>query len=307
MTSLGWTYEHLSEVIPILTRNSSSPTSAADLNPVIKQLLTDCPSSSIFGIGGHSVLLAITDDIIAKVSLKPGGRHVSHEQTIFSLLDRRAPCPHIVQTFLRRPDITFMQLLANGTLHERMAMAKNTSRPILRWMQQLADAVACVESLGYAHGDINPRNLLFDDHDQLKLVDFDHALKIGDDLDVGYEPYVRSSRIGQPGGDYGVAGPATEQFALGSTFWYMTRGTELYDELDGPEQVDRLMDGQFPATDPQNPIDNIIIDCWLGKFPSIADLSRRIQEVATFDENYQARKKKCEHYYQLLERPEPVS
>jgi serine/threonine protein kinase len=298
MTGLDWTYEYLCEAITILTRNSSSPTSAADLNPIIKQILTDCPGSSIFGIGGHSVLLSITDDIVAKVSLKPGGRHVRHEQTIFDLLDR-TPCPHIVQTFLRCPDITFMESLKNGTLYERMSMV-NTSRPILQWMQQLSDAAACLESLGYAHGDISPRNILFDNNDQLKLVDFDHSLKIGENLDVGYEPYVRSRKRGQPGGDFGIAGPITEQLALASTFWFMTRGAELYHELEGPEQVNRLMNCQFPPMDPGDPIDNIISDCWLGKFQSIADLSRHIREVTMFDETYRARKKECEQYYQLL-------
>jgi serine/threonine protein kinase len=88
---------------------------------------------------------------------------------------------------------------------------------ILPWMQQLSDAVACLESVGYAHGDINPRNVLLDDEDQLKLVDFDHARKIGEDLEVGYEPYVRFHRRGTTcGGTYGIAGPVTEQFALGS-------------------------------------------------------------------------------------------
>lgn len=56
----------------------------------------------------------------------------------------------------------------------------------------------------------------------------------------------------------------------------MTRGTELYHELGGPEQVNRLMDGQFPATNPQDPIEKISSDCWLGEFRSIADLLKHI-------------------------------
>jgi serine/threonine protein kinase len=85
------------------------------------------------------------------------------------------------------------------------------------------DVVACIESLGYAHSDINPRNILLDDEDQLKLVDFDHAHKIDDDLEVGYEPYVRFYRRGMAnGGIYGIAGLITEQFALRSIFWYIT-------------------------------------------------------------------------------------
>jgi hypothetical protein len=113
MTGLNLTYEHLCEAVPILTRNSSLLTSTADLNPIIRRLLKHCHGSSIFGVGGHSVLLSITDDIMARVSLKPGGRHVSHEQTIFDLPDR-TPCPHVVQTFFRCPDIAFMETLKNG-------------------------------------------------------------------------------------------------------------------------------------------------------------------------------------------------
>jgi serine/threonine protein kinase len=175
-------------------------------------------------------------------------------------------------------------------------------------MQELADAVACLESLGYAHGDINPRNVLVDDDDHLKLIDFDHACKIGDDLDVGYEPYVRSQRLGEPGGNYGVAGPVTEQFALGSVFWFITRRTELYADLEGPDKVDRLIDRQSPVTDPQDPVDVIIRSCWFGELPSIADLSKRIrdvsgvhsQEIMVTPDVYEKRKEECKQYYDKL-------
>jgi serine/threonine protein kinase len=69
------------------------------------------------------------------------------------------------------------------------------------------------------YGDINPRNILLDDEDQLKLVDFDHARKISDDLKVRYELYVRFHRRGTAnGGIYGIVGPIIEQFTLGSIF-----------------------------------------------------------------------------------------
>jgi len=56
----------------------------------------------------------------------------------------------------------------------------------------------------------------------------------------------------------GVVGPIMEQFALGSVFWYITKGTEVYADLEGSERVNRLIDGRFPLTDPQNPVDNVI-------------------------------------------------
>jgi hypothetical protein len=84
-----------------------------------------------------------------------------------------------------------------------------------------------------------------DDKDQIKLTDFDHALEIGGDLDVGDTPYVRAQKVGSKGGMFGVAGAATEQFALGSVFWYITRETGLHADPEGSEQVNRLIHGQF--------------------------------------------------------------
>lgn len=88
----------------------------------------------------------------------------------------------------------------------------------------------------------------------------------------------------------------------------MTRGTELYHDIKGREKVNRLINQQFPATEPQDPIDNIISDCWLGKFESIAEVSKRVHEVVTFDtseeafgETYRARKEECKQYYKLLQ------
>lgn len=307
MHGLNWTYETLCNFMPGVTYHSSSPTYAADLNPMIKQLLAICPGSSIYGVGGHSVLLSVAEGIAAKVSYKPGDPHLQHEQAIFELLDR-APCSSVIQTFLSCPDVTFMQLLSNGTLYQRMTIV-NKPRPMLQWIEQLANAAACIESLGYAHGDINPRNILFDDKDQLKLVDFDHALKAGDDLEVGDAPYVRAQKVGSKGGTFGVAGPITEQFALGSVFWYITREAELYADLEGSEQVNRLIDGDFPTIDPEITIDRIISNCWLGNFDSISDLSKYIGKFLTFNEatqertsnvSYQQSKKTCQQYYQLL-------
>ena len=269
MAGLHWTFEQLTQYLG----QSSFPLS--DLNPIIKRVLTTCPGSTVFGIGGHSVVLLISSDITAKVSLQSGDGRLRHEQKILDLLSQ-SECPHVIQCFHCAVDVSFLELIPNGTLHDRMGI--NKPRPILPWMFQLSYAAACLESLGYAHGDINPQNILFDGNDQVKLIDFDHSLKFGDMLDVGYEPYVRQHRE-LVGGIYGVAGPVTEQFALGSVFWYITRGSELYSELEGPDQVDRLLDGNLPLAEPQDPIDRIIRNCWNGYYPKIADLVDNIRDV----------------------------
>lgn len=267
MAGLCWTYQDLIKYFD----------GASDLNPIIKPLLMACPGSSVFGIGGHSVVLRVSPDTAAKVALKQGDERLRHEQEVFELLDQ-LECPQLAQCFFRGIDVTFLELIANGTLHDRLSLVSKP-RPVLQWMLQLSSAAACLEAIGYAHGDINPQNVLFDTHDQLKLIDFDHSTKVGDHLNVGYEPYVRQHRE-ILGGLYGVAGPVTEQFALGSVFWYMTRGSELYSDLDGPDQVDRLLDGNFPETDLDNPIDKIIGNCWNGYYSRVADLVDDISKIA---------------------------
>ncbi|KAH8729316.1 putative Rho-associated protein kinase [Ilyonectria robusta] len=300
MSGLGWTFEQLAQYFD----QSSFP--HGELNPIIKQLLVTCPGSSVFGIGGHSVVLWISPDIAAKVSLQSGDERLCHEQKIFELLDN-SECPQVIQCLFRGVDISFLELIPNGTLYDRMSISK--PRPILQWMLQLSCAAACLEALGYAHGDINPQNILFDINDQVKLIDFDHSPRVGDELDVGYEPYVRQHRE-ILGGVYGIAGSVTEQFALGSVFWYMTRGSELYSELEGSDQVDRLLDGKFPTTDPQDPIDRIIRNCWSGDYFQIADLvdditdalgvGIQVQGVITPSQRYE-RRQLCEKYYSMVD------
>lgn len=149
---------------------------------------------------------------------------------------------------------------------------------------------------------------MLDAHDQVELIDFDHSSKIGDALDVGYEPYVRQHRE-TIGGVYGIAGAVTEQFALGSVFWYITRGSELYSELEGPDQVDRLLDGNFSTTDPQDPTDKIVRNCWKGYYLRIADLVEDFrnmigegihkQDPMSSSQRYE-RTRLCEQYYSLI-------
>lgn len=300
MAGLQWTYQDLAKYF------HESQRRASDLNPIIKLLLMACPGSRIFGIGSHSVVLWISPGIAAKVALKQGDGRLRHEQEVFELLDQSA-CPQLVQCFFHGIDVTFLELIANGTLYDRMSYV-NKSRPVLQWMLQLSSAAACLEAVGYAHGDINPQNILFDAHDQLKLIDFDHSPKVGTDLDVGYEPYVRQHRE-ILGGAYGVAGPITEQFALGSVFWFITRDSELYSDIEGHEQVDRLIDNILPVTDPRDPIDKIIGNCWNGHYPRIADLVDDVSKIAGGQaETTEAmglaekneRRQECEGYYSRM-------
>ncbi|EGD88177.2 serine/threonine protein kinase [Trichophyton rubrum D6] len=186
MPGLNFTYEYFCDFVPVLSRDSSSPTNTSNLNPLIHRVLTHYTGSTIYGVGGHSVFISISEDLALKVSYRAGGEHIRHEQSIFKLLQAE-PCPYIAHSYFSAPDIIFMELVKNGTLYDRMGQ-KDKPRLIIKWMQQLCEAAVALENIGYAHGDINPRNILFDDQENVRLVDFDHALKVGEKVEVGEEP-----------------------------------------------------------------------------------------------------------------------
>ncbi|KMQ45876.1 serine/threonine protein kinase [Trichophyton rubrum] len=261
MPGLNFTYEYFCDFVPVLSRDSSSPTNTSNLNPLIHRVLTHYTGSTIYGVGGHSVFISISEDLALKVSYRAGGEHIRHEQSIFKLLQAE-PCPYIAHSYFSAPDIIFMELVKNGTLYDRMGQ-KDKPRLIIKWMQQLCEAAVALENIGYAHGDINPRNILFDDQENVRLVDFDHALKVGEKVEVGEEPL------------------------------------ELYSDIDGAEQVNRLSRCTFPEVDSEDPIDAIISDCWQAKFDSMAALEKRVRLV-TFEKSIEEKKGVCQHYYDSL-------
>ena len=241
-------------------------------------------------------------------------KRLQAEQDVFSQLEK-SPSPYIVRCLLSRPDIIFMPYVSSKNLNDRIT-SNNSPRPVLSWMLQLTSAATAFEAIGFAHGDINPLNILVDDKDRLTLIDMDNTIPVGDDLEVGNELYVRThTRDGrEEGGFLDKAGPETEQFALGSIFFYMTRGEELYANMTPYDRVQRLLARQFPDLEADNPIDSIISRCWNGEFAQVADILHDIETIAieqgALDSisipepipnlEYLSKRKLCEHYYSLL-------
>ena len=152
------------------------------------------------------------------------------------------------------------------------------------WMNDLAQAVAFLESLGLAHGDLRPENILLD-RNRLKLSDFDSTAKIGTHHEACMCPYGRllnnNERDQGSPGTSGFLGPRTEQFALGSLFYLINYGFEVYgdrclteDPYDhGPKALDLLQNMEFPALSGDPSMDNIINKCWHNKYVTVAELA----------------------------------
>jgi hypothetical protein len=151
-------------------------------------------------------------------------------------------------------------------------------------MNDITQAVAFLESLNLAHGDLRPENILLD-RDRLKLSDFDCSAEPGTDFEACMAPYGRilnGDEVDQGArGTSGFLGPRTEQFALGSIFYLINYGFEVYGNQSltedpgehGPKVEDLLQNMKFPTLDGDPLIDEMINKCWHNKYAAIAELA----------------------------------
>ncbi|EGP82409.1 uncharacterized protein MYCGRDRAFT_51659, partial [Zymoseptoria tritici IPO323] len=136
------------------------------------------------------------------------------------------------------------------------------------------------------YSDIRPSNLLLDSADHLKLADFDCLAEVGQqELEAGALLYARA---GEQRGTFGLLRPRTEQFAIGSVFYFLTRGFELYEDtlFTSPEIVDLLQNKQFPLTETNDTRDDVIKKCWHGDFVSIQQLAIEVEPLGSIGSYY---------------------
>ena len=160
----------------------------------------------------------------------------------------------------------------------------------LEWMNDLAQAVAFLESLNLAHGDLRPGNVLLD-RNRLKLSDFDCAAKIGTNYEACMAPYGRILYHGESDqgecGTFGFLGPRTEQFALGSLYYLINYGFEVYGDRclaedpyeHGPKVVKLLQKMEFPKLDGNPLIDSIIYKCWHNEYLRVSELASHTKKL----------------------------
>ncbi|KAJ5198746.1 uncharacterized protein N7498_007863 [Penicillium cinerascens] len=251
--------------------------------------------------GGISFVYEVHPRIVVKVP-KSGEfeRQQFHKELeIYHVFSQNPPCPSIVQCFLFSGSGIFLEYMRDMSLssriqnnHTRDQQTMVVTRveklePLhlrLEWMNDLAQAVAFLESLNLAHGDLRPENVLLD-RNRLKLSDFDCTAKIGTNYEACMAPYGRilnheESDQGECGTS-GFLGPRTEQFALGSLYYLINYGFEVYGDRcladdpyeHGPKVVDLLQNMEFPRLDGNPLIDDIIDKCWHNKYVKVSELA----------------------------------
>ncbi|KAJ5198339.1 serine/threonine protein kinase [Penicillium cinerascens] len=257
--------------------------------------------------GGISYVYEVHPLIVVKVPKSgPEEREkFRKELKVYEILSRHPPCPHLVQCFHYTIDGIFLEYMRDISLayrrqfnltrgpETRVVIKVGKLEPLaLRksWMNDLAQGVAFLGSLNLAHGDLRPENILLD-RNRLKLADFDCTAEFGTDFETCPCPYGRllnsnEADQGTPG-TAGLLGPRTEQFALGSLYYLINYGFEVYDDQcladdlyeHGPKVVDLLQDMEFPKLDGDPLIDDIIDKCWHNQYLTLADLATHTEAL----------------------------
>lgn len=252
----------------------------------------------LLSLGSTGFTFKLNELIVVK-KVRPGQDcNLANEQIIFDILKRHPPSPYIVRSFYRTDKAIFLEYMTNGDLasllREDQERDESSSQQVMgvtkrqplencfRWMKQLGAAAAWLEELGLAHCDIRPANMLLCPAGHIKLADFDRTLNIGEDLLSGTEPFARL--LGDEGGldcgTYGKAGCRTEQFAIGSVFYSLTRGYDPFEDQwygpdHGPIRMEKLQRMELPFTGDLE-YDGVIRKCWHGQYKSITELAADI-------------------------------
>ncbi|EGE01556.1 CAMK protein kinase [Trichophyton equinum CBS 127.97] len=260
--------------------------------------------------GAISAVYEVHPQIVVKVPFPEERESFAKEIKIYETFSTHPPCPYIAQCFYYTDNGIFLEYMSRedpvfrlhlystlaSRIHHNQIRDESTGvvtkvekpEPIAlrkRWMNDLAQAVAFLESLNLAHGDLRPENVLLD-RDKLKVTDFDRAAEIGTPIERCKTPYRRFMNGTEPGEasdrSAGHLGPRTEQFDLGSLYYFINYGFEVYGDrcLDpenprehGPKTIDLLQNMIFPELDGDPLIDDIIHKCWHNKYRKVADLA----------------------------------
>jgi len=256
----------------------------------ITRLRTPFPSLSsdnfvARGSAGH--VFAISRDVIFKCAtkfdhpapsqeeeMKDSIEKMENEKAIYKILMEHRH-PNIVHGILCVSEGIFMERLER-TVQSRINQSDTLPVSLdtqCRWIQQSTNAIVWLEDLGYAHGDLRPANILLDASENIKLADFDSTVKQGQRLLVASEPFCKLNE------DYelDLAGPTSEQFALGSLFYTIRFGHEPYHDLEASTRVWKLIKNEFPATSYDDVSGDIIRGCWCSEYSSIGELQEAIR------------------------------
>lgn len=110
----------------------------------------------------------------------------------------------------------------------------NDRGSVLALCRKIAAAYVRLHARGFIHGDVHPRNILVDGPGEVRLIDFGHAVRIGDDDAPGragvsffFEPEFAAAVLDKR--EVPIAGPAGEQYAVAALLYLLSTGSYYLD------------------------------------------------------------------------------
>lgn len=124
------------------------------------------------------------------------------------------------------------------TLDRIMTAHRPEWRQSAEWVRRLAEALDYAHSEGVVHRDVKPGNIIVDDQQQPRLLDFGIAKSVAEDTGLTTEgnllgtPFYMSPE--QARGDVHAVGPRSDQYSLGVVLYELLTGQVPF---DGPPHV----------------------------------------------------------------------
>ncbi|EZF25680.1 serine/threonine protein kinase [Trichophyton rubrum D6] len=231
--------------------------------------------------GAILVVYEVHPQIVVKVPIPEERESFANEIKIYEAFSTRPPCPSTVQCFYYTENGIFLEYMRDSTLSVRIQhnQVRDESTEVVtkieklepialrkRWMNDLAQAVAFLQSLNLAHGDLRPENVLLDG------------------CGAPYRRFMNGTEPGEEANDTsaGNLSPRTEQFALGSLYYFINYSFEVYGDRcldpDNPREhgfkmIGLLQNLIFPELNGDSLIDDIIHKCWHNKYRKVTDLA----------------------------------
>ena len=145
--------------------------------PIIVQYYSPPGVIAPCGVGGSCYIGRLADNTVLKYPLtKDEWPVVRAEGKMYEVL---GPHPRILTCFGLNDHGLHLEFAVNGTV-KNVLQSRYTSlstKQKIRWIRQLAEAVAYVHSKNIIHCNISTANLLLDDDFDIKLSDFQGRLK----------------------------------------------------------------------------------------------------------------------------------
>ena len=206
----------------------------------------------LLGAGGMGGVYLARDEglkreVAIKVMLQSLGDDIDFVKTFQSEAQAAAKLnnPHIAQIYsfgqqYGQPYIV-MELVSNGSFEKMMedqggvdpALAIHVGLQIAEGLREAAEA-------GLVHGDVKPENILFDDDDSAKLVDFGLvALSSGNANEVWGTPfYIAPEKVRRAKSDY-----RSDIYSLGATLYHAIANQPPFDGVDATAVVKARFEG----------------------------------------------------------------